>query len=373
MMRVKSLLTGLLLLALPALPAHAAVAPDHGPNRIDAEDCLEAVPAEVSAAGLTDDGHEVQLDMLVLLDGLTTHRGMAIVAAMQDAYAPLGAKLVPRFEEVTFPADGQSDPDPDGFSTPFIYTDKLFELAKAHVGGFRPWGTDLVYTVTSKELMSTGALGGSVAGQADCIGGIRYPDVAFAIGESNPPEFEQPGNIVSANFTAKVASHEVAHLLGAHHHYANCIEGEKTALARLELSPCTMMFNDVGLISLHFGTLEASVIRGHLLAFADDTPTGEIPSTEREATLRLKRDEAKGAVSSNQPVCVDQVPVELQRKSRYGWKSVASSTSEATGAFSIPYASSKGNYRVSLPEAMRHGSYGWTRCAVVASPVTRRR
>ncbi|MGH2755628.1 MAG: hypothetical protein ACRDLB_14530 [Actinomycetota bacterium] len=379
-MRTRSLgAAALLLLTVAALPARAALESAPSDNRIDdANECLDAAPTDVSVTGVSDDGHEVMLDMLVLLDDLTTERGMEIVARMQDAYAAVGAKLNARYEEVSFPADGQSEPDADGISTPFIYTDKLFQLMKDHVGGYRPYGTDVVYTVTAKELMSTGALGGSVAGQADCIGGIRYPDAAFAIGESMRADWEEPGSSGNigpfyASFTAKVASHEVAHLLGAHHHYANCAEGEKEALTRTEMTPCTMMFNDVGLISLHFGTLEAAVVRGHLLAYADDTPAGEMPITDREVSLRLKRIGAKGTVGSIQSVCTDGVAVELQRKSRATWQTIAGGVSEVNGNFSFDADLKKGIYRASLPETVRHGTDGWTRCGEITSPKVRRR
>jgi hypothetical protein len=60
----------------------------------------------------------------------------------------------------------------------------------------------------------------------------------------------------------------MGHLMGAHHHYANCVEGNLSSDGPNDLSPCTLMFNSVNYASLSFGTLEGAVVRGHAVSYA---------------------------------------------------------------------------------------------------------
>jgi hypothetical protein len=134
----------------------------------------------------------------------------------------------------------------------------------------RPVGSDAVLLFTSVDITG-GANGSSVAGQADCVGGILFPTKSFVVIEDRKPTDDGlafgPVSFFGET-AAKIATHELAHLLGAHHQYANCVEGIPSELDRSEVSPCTAMFNDVGLVSLAFGALEASVIRGYAEEYA---------------------------------------------------------------------------------------------------------
>ena len=56
--------------------------------------------------------------------------------------------------------------------------------------------------------------------------------------------------------TAEVFAHEMGHLIGAHHHYANCVEGNLSSTDQNDLSPCTLMFPAVNFASLNFAALE---------------------------------------------------------------------------------------------------------------------
>jgi hypothetical protein len=61
----------------------------------------------------------------------------------------------------------------------------------------------------------------------------------------------------------------MGHLLGAHHHYGNCAEGDRDTAGGGEPSVCTLMWTvQVSHVGLSFGTLEAAVIRGHAVDFA---------------------------------------------------------------------------------------------------------
>jgi hypothetical protein len=248
-------MTGRLARALLAGTAALALcAPGAAAQELDEEiACVAAVPDAASVGGVTDDGGRVSLDVAVLLDGVTLARGQEVLARAADAYAPLGVDLTPTgFTEVAL--DGT---DASG----------LIEQSRAHFGGERPAGADLVYTLTAKDIELEGNTG--VAGLADCIGGVRYPHRAFAVGEQF--EFE---NLAFGPFTfykdatAKIAGAELGHLMGAHHHYANCAEGIEGESTVSEASPCSLMANFVDFIALKFGTLESAVVRGHALEFA---------------------------------------------------------------------------------------------------------
>lgn len=222
-----------------------------GPPPFDVErECLEPAPAAASVSGLTDDGSRVALTVRVLLDGVSLADGQAAFARAADAYAPLGVDMaVDAYETVSF-----SGTDAYG----------LNGQARTHLGGQRPVGTDIVYTLTNKNIQASGL--SEVAGLADCIGGVRFPERAFAVGEvlgqidAGPFRFYADG-------TAKIAGHEIGHLMGGQHHYANCLQGESD-LGNGEVTPCSLMFNSLDFMSLDFDTVNGAVVRGHAVQFA---------------------------------------------------------------------------------------------------------
>src|SRR5919106_1777152 len=177
-------------------------------------ECLELVPAAVAIPP----GSPVVLDVRVLLDGVSATRGAQVFQTARQSYGPAGI--------------------------------------------------DIVYALTSKDIEVDGQTG--VAGLADCIGGVAFPANAFAVGENfTGADASAIGPLFLArNLTAKVAAHEIGHLMGGHHHYANCAEGLLADPPPGELSPCTLMFNAVDLASLNFGTLNGLVVRGHMEAYA---------------------------------------------------------------------------------------------------------
>jgi len=164
---------------------------------------------------------------------------------------------------------------------PVVYTtnisNELIQAAKNTVGGVPPAGIDLVGVFTTKGMQGT-AGGATVVGQADCIGGIRWDANSFFV-VSDIRNIENPttgttGTLSSLGFnpnvdaTAEVFAHEMGHLMGAHQHYANCVEGALTSGAANDLSPCSLMFNAVNFASINFTTLSGSVVRGHAVNHA---------------------------------------------------------------------------------------------------------
>lgn len=215
-------------------------------------ECLEPVPEAVSV----DFTENIGLETMVLLDGVSRDRGEELMTLAASSYAPFNVTLDWDFRKVSFDTD-----DADG----------LIQAAKDKFRGERPKGFDVVYVLTSKDIQLGGDTG--VAGLADCIGGVRYPDRAFAVGEDFGPEEDdgrQLGPFVhTVDGSAIVAAHEIGHLMGNHHHYANCVEGTSLEdTQNLELTPCTLMFNFVNFASLPFSTLNTTVARGHAEEYA---------------------------------------------------------------------------------------------------------
>ena len=224
----------LLLLAL-GLPLAAQAAPyEIG----DLPACTSLTPAAISL-----DNDTVTLDVRVLLDGVSLQRGQDIMDRAADSYTPLGITMVSSFESATFVG---------------LDAAGIIEQAKAYYGGERPAGIDIVYVLTDKEF-------GTLAGLADCIGGVKYADRAFGVGEASDAT---PLNLLLYNLStekaAKTTAHEIGHLMGGHHHYANCVEN---ALA-IGDAPCSLMFNAVDFETTSFSLLNGIGVRGHAQAYA---------------------------------------------------------------------------------------------------------
>lgn len=211
-------------------------------------ECLELVPAAIAAPP----GAAMNLEVRVLLDGVTQARGETVFNVARQSYAPLNINVVPSYQAVSF-----TGTDAEG----------LIAQSKGLFGGQRPAGIDIVYTLTNKDIQSGGS--DAVAGLADCIGGVAFPANAFAVGENfSTDEAVLLGVPLARDLSAKVAAHEIGHLMGGHHHYANCAEGLLSESLSSELSPCTLMFNAVDLTSRNFSTLSGLVVRGHGEAYA---------------------------------------------------------------------------------------------------------
>jgi hypothetical protein len=222
---------------------------------IEAEDpnvCLEAVPTAIGISGITDSGQTVSLDVVVLLDGVSLGMGNQIMTRAAESYAPLGIDLnIVSYQNVSFTGT-------EGAA--------LIQQAKNLFGGERPAGSDLVYVLSNKDLTNGGDTG--LAGLADCIGGVRFAHHAFAVGEAVGIEEAAIGPfLLEVDAHPEIAAHELGHLMGAHHHYANCVEGLLQGEAT-DLSPCSLMFNFVDFQSLNFSQLNGAVVRGHAVQHA---------------------------------------------------------------------------------------------------------
>lgn len=234
------------------------------------QDCDQLpAPKHVALPVVHDDGHEIDLTVLVLVDGadITDAQAQDVVAKISsETYSPIALNVVASYQRVALTGDGRRGPKTAGDGL------QMNQRAKAAVGGVRPVGVDVVYTLTNKDLFVVDARGNreyGVAGIADCIGGVRYADRSFATGE-----FVQGGIAIGPvtfirDLAARIMGHEIGHVLGAHHHYANCAEGIPADLDGSENSPCTLMAPFAELVSKNFGSVEKIAIRGHTLKYAD--------------------------------------------------------------------------------------------------------
>lgn len=210
----------------------------------DIPECTQLVPGAVAVTNAP-----VVLNLSILLDGVLQAQGEQVVAIAEQAYAPQSLTFSASYETVDF--TGNDAPGP-------------ITQARDHFGGVRPSGRDMVYVLTSKDI-SAAPVGSAVAGLADCIGGVAFGDRAFAVGENIA---DDPQNLLlfqlGTELAAKTMAHELGHLLGGHHHYANCVE----SLLGLSGNICTLMFNDLGFQRLQYSTLNSVVVRGHSQLFA---------------------------------------------------------------------------------------------------------
>lgn len=252
MFRIKRTLAPLAALAAGALiaaaPGPAGADPIVLPPILDVEPtlgCTQLVPHAVSV-----DNTPVRLDVRILLDGVPQAEAAKAVTEMRTAYSPLSIDVVATYQAVSF-----TGLDAGG----------LTQQAKDLYGGRRPAGVDVVYTMTSKDITSEGSpLGNNVAGLADCIGGVRYADRAFAVGE----RFDDPttGGTIPLpvrQATGKTMAHEIGHLMGGHHHYAS-VEG----LLAPDPNVMTLMGPTLSVIALKFSTLNTLMVKAHAQLYA---------------------------------------------------------------------------------------------------------
>jgi hypothetical protein len=270
--------------AEPAPGPHGIIDVEHLMEDVDCDNAQLTGPAATSTEHVTG-ADAISLDVLVLVD---VARGaeiasikskkrregaeQALFARVRDSlvvgersYDPLAIDL--RYDDFALLqplVDGQPRERTDN-------ADEIIQLAKDQLGGQRPGTADVVYVVTDVDIQLPG-IGNAVAGLADCIGGVALPDRAFAVGETGVLTGDEGIGIGPVTFykdlTAKIAGHEIGHLLGGHHHYQECGTAAQTAIERGEPGPCTLMTNAVDFQTLPFSTLNGVVLRGHAETWA---------------------------------------------------------------------------------------------------------
>jgi len=253
-------------------------------------------PDQLSTDALTGDPHDVSLDALVLVDvkdgaSIAQIADPAEKAAAEQAlfssmrqklqvgtqsYEPLDVAL--RYDDFALLQPLNEDGTPRARTT---NAQEIIDLAKAQLGGARPADIDVVYVATDLDIQLPD-LGNAVAGLADCIGGVAHPDRAFAVGEVGVMVADEGGIPIGPiafykDLSAKIAAHEIGHLMGGHHHYQECGTAAPAAAQRGEPGPCTLMTNAVDFQTLPFSTINGAIVRGHAeeYATANDAPPAQ--------------------------------------------------------------------------------------------------
>ena len=158
-----------------------------------------------------DDGRWIDLDVLVLLDGVDPSYATSLFEDVALAYEALKIRLVPTFE----------------VPSPAFVTDEMVQLldeARSRLPlGKVPAEYDVVEVLSARDQRLGPDQG--VIGMAECVGGIAYDERAFAVAETGfPPEGTTIGPLVlRRDLDAKVTTHEIGHLLGGLHQHANCV------------------------------------------------------------------------------------------------------------------------------------------------------
>lgn len=220
LLRVAAATVVCLAIVAPGPSAVSIASPAHSAPR----DCFQATPAEFSL-----ERSLVRADVLVFADRVSVDAARTVMEQAARAYADLGIELRSEIRAETFVGDT---------------SEALHAEAKQRLGGTRPSGVAAVLVI-SRQLQG--------ASSADCIGGIRFPENGFATSRY----------VEGSDRNAIIAAHELGHVFGAHHHYANCAEG----LSVENGTWCTVML-PVYATALRFSALNGAIVRGHAERFA---------------------------------------------------------------------------------------------------------
>ena len=201
------------------------------------------------------DGEDrIELRVQAVLDGITEAEADAIFAGAAASYEPLGIDLVAVKPYLTH-SFGTDD------------ADAIIRKTQALFGGQRPAGVHVVEALVGFDIQQLNLY--AVAGLADCIGGVAHPDRAFLVAEGHTPSNYSVPFVDAVQFgydaNPHVTAHEIGHLMGGQHHYANCVESIEQSDVHedhVEGSPCTLMSNFADFIGPQFGALNGAVVRG---------------------------------------------------------------------------------------------------------------
>lgn len=259
----------------PSRPMRAPYGPiDPEPGLLD---CTEAAPATAGVPQPPVLGAKpIELNAYVLADGMPAETAAKDLEPARRAYEKIGIDLKLFIKPHRFEPDGRHPYGDREKET--INTDTLMKAAAALFPDHkRPAGYDVVYVLTAKDLWTGQEQTDDhetpeenrdygVAGMASCIGGVRFPTQAFAVGEWDTGVFFYVTTI-APDFSAAVAAHEIGHLMGAHHHYAVC-GITAPAMAQGRSDACTLMFPDVSIAALEFSPTNSAIVYGHADKYA---------------------------------------------------------------------------------------------------------
>jgi hypothetical protein len=234
----------------------------------EGDECIGLVPH--LASDLTR--KTITANVVIALDGVSVAKAKQIVAKGSTAYAPGPVpQLTPdikinviAYHDLTSVLKGNIvdgfivEPDPLG-------TDLMSQLIRYYHKTYPKLKRDHVHLLTTKDIaaeLTPGNPEPAVAGIANCIGGVGTP-YAYAITEVGTIKPVELGPLTAyLDVEAKNFAHEMGHVFGGHHHYAECVESAPGGLAARTVDVCSVMFNSLDFNSLHFSPVEVAAIRG---------------------------------------------------------------------------------------------------------------
>lgn len=224
--------------------APSAVATEPGPAVVQAGSLAEdepncnGVPGHLPPVPAST-AKPLPLRVRVLVEQQDVALARSFMANAVRAYRKINVRLVLTWDT---PKTFRAPTDLDGR---FASSQSLFDAMRRRYGGERPPGVDAVYLLTRQTPQA----------QANCIGGILRPDLAFALSPIADPD----GTVFSTKRLPLLPIHELGHLMGARHEDANC--AESVAATASGQPGCTIMFPSSGVITPTFSILETAFIR----------------------------------------------------------------------------------------------------------------
>ncbi|MDQ1713611.1 MAG: hypothetical protein QOE45_3061 [Frankiaceae bacterium] len=206
-----------------------------------AENCAGAEPQVVPPIP-ANTAKRLRLSVLVLTPPALLAEVRRSSAVIATDYAKINIAVRLTVRSASLPASG----DP---AVTFAYLRKQF-------GGERPRGYDVVYAASDYF----------PGGVASCIGGVQWPERAFALGEVHYTA--QGHDVPNAVRMGDIAAHEIGHLLGARHEFSNCAEAEPEAVQAGAQGPCTIMSPAALTGSGEWSTLETAYVRYYVEHYA---------------------------------------------------------------------------------------------------------
>jgi hypothetical protein len=205
-------------------------------------DCTQIPPDRTPLPSLQPG--RARLVATVLVEHADAATARKLFESTARAYATIGVRIEAKWDVVT---RFRVANDLDGR---FARPETLLDAMRRRYDGRRPAGSDVVYLFTRQH----------PGGFADCIGGVLRPDRGFAFGAiALPPGVQSPTEMRPD----VLAAHEIAHLLGAQHHYATCVEAVPATVTGSRPG-CTVMFPLVALATNVFGVIESTYIHDTL-------------------------------------------------------------------------------------------------------------
>jgi hypothetical protein len=254
---------GLLIAAALVLSPVTAARGDHSDGRgslveENLRDCGHEPAHEAALSGTLDWGRRVDLELLVIVDRVTDRRASEdIVSHAAAPFARHRLVLSPTY----FVRDLEGDDTRD-----------LLEQARRIAAELNGPSYDAIAVLTGVDVVTAGR---DSDGASYCTAGVRFRSSlrSVFVSETQVGRKRLPNRTPSVQLrrTAFSFAHALGHLLGGRDEHANCVEALGTEDVTFNdewIQPCTLM-EDTLPGDLRLSTLEASVMRGHALRFAD--------------------------------------------------------------------------------------------------------